>query len=185
MRTGWTRRLVAALMISAMTAAASAAQSPALVAQIVIHADRPGPTYSRQIFGQFAEHLGHGIYGGVWVGKDSPIPNIGGYRKDVVDALKELQVPFIRWPGGCFADEYRWRDGIGPPSKRPVKVNTHWGGVTEPNSFGASEYMGLIGLLGAQSYVSADVGAASPGEVARSEERRVGKECRSRWSPYH
>jgi alpha-N-arabinofuranosidase len=166
MRAGRTVGVFAALLISALTAGATAAQPPTPGAQIVIHADRPGPTYSRQIFGQFAEHLGHGIYGGVWVGKDSSIPNIEGYRKDVVDALKELQVPFIRWPGGCFADEYRWRDGVGQPSKRPVKVNTHWGGVTEPNSFGTSEYMGLVGLLGAQSYVSADVGAASPGEVA-------------------
>ena len=166
MRAEWTRCVVAVLMISSMTAAASAAQPAAPAARIVIHADQPGPTYSRDIFGQFAEHLGHGIYGGVWVGKESPIPNIDGYRKDVVDALKELEVPFVRWPGGCFADEYRWRDGVGQPAKRPVKVNTHWGGVTEPNSFGTSEYMGLIGLLGARSYVSADVGAASPGEVA-------------------
>ena len=165
MRARWARGVCAAVSITAAAAAASA-QPPAPSADIVLHVDKPGPKYSRQIFGQFAEHLGHGIYDGIWVGRSSAIPNVDGYRTDVIAALKELEVPFVRWPGGCFADEYRWRDGIGQPAKRPVKVNTHWGGVTEPNSFGTSEYMGLIGLLGAQSYVSADVGAASPGEVA-------------------
>lgn len=157
---------LAAVLMLAMAPTRSAAQPELASAHITLHADRKGPIYSRQIFGQFAEHLGHGIYGGVWVGKGSPIANVDGYRKDVVDALKELETPFIRWPGGCFADEYRWRDGVGQPDKRPVKVNTHWGGVVEPNSFGTAEYMGLIGLLGAQSYVSANVGAASPAEVA-------------------
>jgi alpha-N-arabinofuranosidase len=160
------RIVLAALLALAMTPSAPAAQPEPPNAHVVLHPEKAGPKYSRQIFGQFAEHLGHGIYGGVWVGQGSPIPNVDGYRKDVVDALKELGTPFIRWPGGCFADEYRWRDGVGPLAKRPVKVNTHWGGVTEPNSFGTGEYMGLINLLGAQSYVSANVGAASPGEVA-------------------
>jgi len=158
-------RVLAALLLAAATATAATAQ-PQQATDIVVHADRPGPRYSRQIFGQFAEHLGHGIYDGIWVGKDSKIPNSDGYRKDVIAALKELQVPFVRWPGGCFADEYHWRDGVGQPAKRPVKVNTHWGGVTEPNSFGTNEYMGLISLIGADSYVSANVGAASPSEVA-------------------
>ena len=95
-------------------------------AEMVVHADQPGPQIKREIFGQFAEHLGHGVYGGIWVGPKSPIPNVRGYRKDVVDALRDLSVPFVRWPGGCFADEYHWRDGVGPAAKRPVKINTWW-----------------------------------------------------------
>ncbi|HWI87088.1 MAG TPA: alpha-L-arabinofuranosidase C-terminal domain-containing protein [Sphingomonas sp.] len=143
---------------------AQAAPSP--TADVVIRADQPGPEVSRNIFGQFAEHLGHGIYGGIWVGPKSPIPNVGGYRKDVVDALKELSVPFVRWPGGCFADEYHWRDGVGPAGKRPVKVNTWWGGVTEDNSFGTHEYMGFLDLIGAEAYISGNVGNAPPREMA-------------------
>jgi alpha-N-arabinofuranosidase len=135
-------------------------------ADIVIHADRPGPEINRRIFGQFAEHLGHGIYDGIWVGPKSKIPNTRGYRNDVVAALKDLSVPFVRWPGGCFADEYHWRDGVGPTSKRPVKVNTWWGGVTEDNSFGTHEYFGLLDLLGAESYISGNVGNAPPREMA-------------------
>src|ERR1700755_2559919 len=104
--------------------------------QGIVHADQPGATISRYLFGQFAEHLGFGIYGGIWVGEDSRIPNVHGYRTDVVDALKRLQVPVVRWPGGCFADEYHWREGVGPRDKRPVRVNTHWGGVGESNAFG-------------------------------------------------
>ena len=96
---------------------------------LTVNADQPGPVINKNIYGQFAEHLGHGIYEGIWVGEKSRIPNTNGFRKDVVAALKDLQVPLIRWPGGCFADEYHWRDGIGPRNKRPVKVNTNWGGV--------------------------------------------------------
>ena len=113
----------------------------------------------RRIYGQFAEHLGHGIYGGVWVGEKSPIPNIHGYRKDVLEALKAIQVPVIRWPGGCFADLYDWRDGIGPRGKRPARINVHWGGVTEDNSFGTHEFMDFSELVGADAYVSLNVGS--------------------------
>ncbi|HMI20505.1 MAG TPA: alpha-L-arabinofuranosidase C-terminal domain-containing protein [Sphingomonas sp.] len=126
----------------------------------------PGPQINRQIFGQFAEHLGHGIYGGIWVGPKSKIANVHGYRKDVVDALKDLSVPFVRWPGGCFADEYHWRDGVGPAGKRPVKVNTWWGGVTEDNSFGTHEYFGFLDQIGAEAYISGNVGNAPPREMA-------------------
>src|ERR1700712_4032098 len=125
---------------------------------MTIHGDQPGAHVNRQIFSQFAEHLGHGIYGGIWVGRGSKIPNVDGYRRDVLDALRELKVPAIRWPGGCFADEYHWRDGIGPAAKRPVKINTHWGSVAETNAFGTHEYMGLLERLGAQAYVSGNVG---------------------------
>ena len=95
-----------------------AQQAPAPTASVVIHADQPGPTIDRHIYGQFAEHLGRGIYEGVWVGEHSPIPNTRGFRNDVVAALRDLHVPVVRWPGGCFADEYHWRDGIGPRAKR-------------------------------------------------------------------
>jgi alpha-N-arabinofuranosidase len=135
-------------------------------ATVTLHGDQPGPKFNRQIFGQFAEHLGHGIYDGIWVGEKSAIPNDHGYRTDVLDALRQIKVPLVRWPGGCFGDEYRWRDGIGPRGKRPVKVNTNWGGVNEDNSFGTNEYMGLIDRLGAEAYVSINVGSAAPGEAA-------------------
>src|SRR6187402_2457183 len=150
----------------ALTLAPMAQAATPETADIVVHADKAGPQINRQIFGQFAEHLGHGIYGGIWVGPKSRIPNVRGYRKDVVDALKDLSVPFVRWPGGCFADEYHWRDGVGPAAKRPVKVNTWWGGVTEDNSFGTHEYFGLLDLIGAESYISGNVGNAPPREMA-------------------
>ena len=139
---------------------------PAASAQLVVHADRPGPTYDRRIFTQFAEHLGTGIYGGLWVGETSKIPNTRGFRNDVVGALKRLGVPVVRWPGGCFADEYHWRDGIGPRAKRPVKINTHWGGVTEPNTVGTHEFFDLVGQIGAEAYVAGNVGNGTPQEMA-------------------
>jgi len=116
--------LTLALAVAAVPASALA--QPASVAMTVA-ADGTGPTIERDIFGQFAENLGTGIYGGVWVGEDSPIPNVRGIRSDVVQALKELKVPSVRWPGGCFADEYHWRDGVGPRAKRAVTVNGSWG----------------------------------------------------------
>lgn len=125
-----------------------------------------GPVYHKEIFTQFAEHLGTGIYGGLWVGDDKSIPNTNGFRNDVVKALRDLSVPVIRWPGGCFADEYHWREGIGDPAKRPVKVNTHWGGVTEPNRVGTHEFFELTRQVGAQAYVAGNVGNGSPQEMA-------------------
>ncbi len=105
------------------------AQAPAsaagLPASALLHADQPGPAVNKNIYGHFAEHLGRGIYEGIWVGPDSPIPNTRGIRNDVVAALKELSIPVLRWPGGCFADEYHWKDGIGPREKRPSMINTH------------------------------------------------------------
>ena len=122
--------------------AAVAAATP--VATLVIHADRPGPIVDRHIFGQFAEHLGTGIYGGVWVGPGSTIPNTRGYRTDVVAALRAIHVPVVRWPGGCFADEYNWREGIGPRERRPVKINTHWGGVTGTQQLWHARVHGIL-----------------------------------------
>jgi len=131
-----------------------------------IDAAQAGPVIHRNVYGQFAEHLGTGIYEGMWVGPQSKIPNVRGWRKDVIGALKDLKVPLVRWPGGCFADEYHWRDGIGPRHKRPVKVNTHWGGVAEDNAVGTHEFFDLVEQLGAEAYVNGNLGTGSAQEMA-------------------
>jgi alpha-N-arabinofuranosidase len=161
------RWLVLTTAAIALCLAAVAARGATIEAQGTLHADKPGAVISRYIFGQFAEHLGFGIYGGIWVGEDSRIPNTNGYRNDVVAALKRLEVPVVRWPGGCFADEYHWREGIGPRDKRPVRVNTHWGGVEETNAFGTHEFMNFAELIGADAYVSGNVGDGTPEEMAQ------------------
>ncbi|TPG42522.1 alpha-N-arabinofuranosidase [Sphingomonas koreensis] len=127
----------------------------------------PGARIEPAVQGQFAEMLGRGIYGGLWVGADSKIPNTNSYRNDVLAALKALHVPVIRWPGGCFADEYDWRDGIGPRAQRPVRINTHWGGVTDDNSFGTNEFMNYTELLGADAYVAGNMGSMAPRDMAQ------------------
>ncbi len=152
------------LTLAVASVQALAWQSPS--ADLTIRADQSGPQVNRQLFGQFAEHLGAGIYGGIWVGEDSKIPNTRGYRNDVLQALRDLKVPVIRWPGGCFADEYNWREGVGPRAKRPVKINTHWGGVTEPNTFGTHEFLDFAELLDTEAYISGNVGSGSPRELA-------------------
>ena len=111
----------------------------------------PGAKIDKAIYGHFAEHLGHCIYGGIYVGENSPIPNTKGFRLDVVGALKDLKVPLVRWPGGCFADTYHWKDGIGPKADRPSIINVHWGGVTEDNSFGTHEFLDFCELIGCRS----------------------------------
>lgn len=136
-------------------------------ATLTVHADRPGDIISKEIYGQFAEHLGTCIYGGLWVGEDSSIPNTNGYRNDVLEALKKLKVPVLRWPGGCFADEYHWMDGIGPKENRPRMVNNNWGGTVEDNSFGTHEFLNLCELLGCEPYVSGNVGSGSMEEMAK------------------
>lgn len=161
------RRTAAALLLGASALAGTAhADTGGKPTSATIHADKPGPVYDRRIFTQFAEHLGTGIYGGLWVGKDSKIPNTNGFRNDVIAALRDLSVPVIRWPGGCFADEYHWREGVGQQSQRPVKVNTHWGGVTEPNAVGTHEFFELVRQVGAEAYISGNVGNGSPQEMA-------------------
>ena len=131
--------------------------------QLSIDTAKPGPKIDRNIFGQFAEHLGYGVYEGIWVGSDSKIPNTRGIRNDVVAALKALKVPNVRWPGGCFADEYHWRKGIG---SRAVTLNPNWGGVVEPNTFGTHEFMDFIDQIGSQAYLSINVGSGTPQEAA-------------------
>jgi alpha-L-arabinofuranosidase len=133
-------------------------------ATLAIRLDQPRSVINRNIYGQFAEHLGRLIYEGLWVGEASPIPNTRGLRNDVVAALKELDVPVLRWPGGCFADEYHWRDGIGPRDRRPRRPNASWGGV-DTNAFGTHEFMDLCEMLGAEAYINGNVGSGTPQEI--------------------
>jgi alpha-N-arabinofuranosidase len=131
-----------------------------------IDASKAGAKIDRNLFGQFAENLGHGLYEGIWVGPDSAIPNTRGIRNDVVTALRALNVPNVRWPGGCFGDEYHWRKGVGPAGQRPATLNSSWGGVVDDNSFGTGEFMDFIQQIGSQAYVSINVGSGSPQEAA-------------------
>ncbi len=136
-------------------------------AGLVIRADKGVDVIHPNVYGQFAEHLGNCIYGGIWVGKESSIPNTDGYRNDVMGALKALKIPNLRWPGGCFADEYHWMDGIGPKENRPKMINTNWGGVVEDNSFGTHEFLNFCELIGTQAYISANVGSGTVEELAK------------------
>ena len=129
--------------------------------KLVIHADEGKETINRNIYGHFSEHLGRCIYGGFWVGEDSAIPNTRGIRNDVVEALRRMKIPVLRWPGGCFADEYHWKDGIGPRDQRPTMVNTHWGGVTENNHFGTHEFLDLCEQLDCEPYICGNVGSGT------------------------
>ncbi len=134
---------------------------------LIVNTDLGRDTISRHIYGHFSEHLGHCIYGGFYVGEiNTAIPNIHGVRTDVIDALKALKIPNLRWPGGCFADTYHWKDGIGPKSARPSMVNTWWGGVTEDNSFGTHDFLDMCELLGAEPYLSANVGSGTVQELS-------------------
>ena len=118
------------------------------------------------IYGHFAEHLGRCIYEGLYVGEDSDIPNVNGMRTDVVEALKDMKIPVLRWPGGCFADEYHWKDGIGPKESRKKMINTHWGGVLEDNSFGTHEFFELCEQLGCKTYVNGNLGSGTVSEMS-------------------
>lgn len=133
---------------------------------ISIFTNQASTKINKEIYGHFSEHLGTCIYGGIYVGENSDIPNINGYRTDVVEALKEMKVPVLRWPGGCFADTYHWKDGIGPKEKRPSIVNVHWGGVTEDNSFGTHEFLNFCELIDAEPYLSINVGTGTVQEAA-------------------
>jgi alpha-N-arabinofuranosidase len=161
------RLLTSILLTGALTTplAWGADDSVATTNKLIIHADQANDTISRNIYGHFSEHLGRCIYEGIWVGEDSPIPNTRGIRKDVVAALKQIKVPVLRWPGGCFADEYHWKDGIGPRSQRPAMINTHWGGVVENNHFGTHEFLDLCKQLGCEPYICGNVGSGSVQEM--------------------
>ncbi|MDF1559007.1 MAG: alpha-N-arabinofuranosidase [Bacteroidales bacterium] len=156
------------LILSALAYSASAQSGEKSgQANIIISTDLGTQTISRHIYGHFSEHLGHCIYGGYWVGEDAAIPNTRGIRNDVVEALRKTQIPNLRWPGGCFADEYHWMDGIGPREQRPKMVNTHWGGVTEDNSFGTHEFLDLCEQLGAEPVICGNVGSGSVEEMSK------------------
>lgn len=157
------RNFLPAILLAVITLPAFSQQK----ATAVVNADQGTFKINRHIYGHFAEHLGRCIYGGIWVGENSKIPNINGYRTDVVEALKRIQIPNLRWPGGCFADEYHWMDGIGPRDKRPKMINTHWGGVVEDNSFGTHEFMNLCELIGTEPYVCGNVGSGSVEEMSK------------------
>ena len=133
---------------------------------IIVNVDLGKTKISKYIYGHFSEHLGHCIYGGIWVGEASPIPNTRGIRNDVIEALREINPPVLRWPGGCFADFYRWKDGIGPRDQRPSIINSSWGSVTEDNSFGTHEFLDFCSLIGAEPYICINVGSGTVQEAA-------------------
>lgn len=157
------KTLISLVAVSAVSMAAFADNKAA----VELFPSEESPIIQKEIYGQFAEHLGSCIYGGLWVGQDSDIPNTEGYRTDVLQALRELHVPVLRWPGGCFADEYHWMDGIGPRENRPRMVNTNWGGTIEDNSFGTNEFFNLCELLGCEPYLSGNVGSGTVEELAK------------------
>jgi alpha-N-arabinofuranosidase len=136
------------------------------MAKLFINESNKKGHINAEIYGHFAEHLGRCIYGGIYVGENSPIPNTNGMRNDVVEALKEIKVPVLRWPGGCFADEYHWKDGIGPKANRKKMINTHWGGVVEDNSFGTHEFMELCEQLGCKTYINGNLGSGTVAEMS-------------------
>lgn len=158
----WRRALLVTLILAVLGPIAPASQLDKV--KLSVDVSKTGPKIDRNLFGQFAEHLGYGVYEGIWVGPDSKIPNTRGIRNDVVDALKAIRVPNVRWPGGCFADEYHWRKGIGP--QRVVTLNPNWGGVIEPNTFGTHEFMDFLERIGAEAFLSVNVGSGTPQEAA-------------------
>lgn len=134
--------------------------------KLVINPAKKQSKINKEIYGHFSEHLGRCIYEGIYVGEDSPIPNKNGMRTDVVEALKNIKIPVLRWPGGCFADEYHWKDGIGPKETRKKMINTHWGGVVEDNSFGTHEFFELCEQLGCEAYVNGNLGSGTVQEMS-------------------
>jgi alpha-N-arabinofuranosidase len=160
------KTFVASCWLACSLATAASAAEP-VQARLVVESETAGPRIDPDIYGQFAEQLGAGIYGGIWVGPESPIPNTRGWRNDVVQALRQLGVPVVRWPGGCFADDYDWRDGIGDPAKRPVRLNRWWGGVPESNRVGTHEFMDLAEQIGAEVVIAANMGSGTPREMSQ------------------
>lgn len=134
--------------------------------KIVVNALNRKSRINRNIYGNFSEHLGRCIYNGLFVGEDSRIPNVNGMRTDVVEALKQIRLPVLRWPGGCFADEYHWKDGVGPRESRKKMINTHWGGVVEDNSFGTHEFLEFCRQVGCEPYINGNVGSGTVQEMS-------------------
>ena len=135
------------------------------MSQYIINTHNMKSEINKDIYGHFAEHLGRCVYEGIWVGEDSPIANTKGIRNDVVEALKNINIPVLRWPGGCFADTYHWKDGIGDREKRKKIINVHWGGSIEDNSFGTHEFMELCDQLGCEAYINGNVGSGTVQEM--------------------
>ncbi len=175
---------VAVAAVIAMTMLSGVSAAEPVPARLTVGAEPAGPRIEPTIYGHFVEHAGRGVYEGLWVGPESPIPNTRGWRNDVVAALRQVGVPVMRWPGGCFADDYDWRDGIGDPTKRPVRLNRWWGG-TEDNRVGTHEFMDLAEQIGSEVYIAANMGSMPPramshwleymtegGRTALAEERR-------------
>jgi alpha-N-arabinofuranosidase len=158
-------KLYALILIFTISVSMAISQEPVNTATIDV--SKMKYRISKNIYGHFSEHLGHCIYGGFWVGENSAIPNVRGIRTDVVEALKHIKAPALRWPGGCFADEYHWKDGIGPRPQRPTMINTNWGGVTEDNSFGTHEFMDLCEQIGCEPYVSGNLGSGTVQELSQ------------------
>jgi alpha-N-arabinofuranosidase len=158
------KKILLFLFIITFCSQTSFAQKETTVLTIINTAN--APTINKNIYGHFAEHLGRCIYGGFFVGDTSKIPNTAGVRNDIIDALKKLKIPNLRWPGGCFADTYHWKDGIGPKENRPTIVNQWWGGTTEDNSFGTHDFLNLCETLGAEPYLSGNVGSGTVQEMA-------------------
>lgn len=154
------------VLLFALTLSSSFVLAQNKVTVVTLQNTKESPTISKHIYGHFAEHLGRSIYGGFFVGDTSKIPNTNGVRNDIIKALKELQIPNLRWPGGCFADTYHWKDGIGPKEQRPTIVNKWWGGTTEDNSFGTHDFLNLCEALGAEPYLSGNVGSGTVQELA-------------------
>ena len=136
-------------------------------ATLTVRTDAPIGTISPRLYGHFAEHLGRCCYGGLWVGADNQeIPHQDGFRSDVLAALKAMPVPMLRWPGGCYADHYHWRDGIGPAAERNVRLGMSCGlQVEDDNSLGTHEFLRFCQLLGAEPYLAGNVGSGTPQEL--------------------
>jgi alpha-N-arabinofuranosidase len=143
------------------------AQESRVANRMIVYLDSGKTIISKHIYGHFSEHLGRCIYDGIWVGKESKIPNTNGVRNDIAEALKKIKVPNLRWPGGCFADEYHWMDGIGDADKRPRMVNSNWGGTVEDNSFGTHEFLNFCEMISTEPYLSANVGSGTVEEMAK------------------
>ena len=156
---------VVMMLVGSACATTTLTQDGAETSKLLVHVDQGKETIAPEIYGHFAEHLGRCVYEGFWVGPDSEIPNVRGIRTDVVEALKVMKVPVLRWPGGCFADEYHWKEGVGPREKRRTMINTHWGMVEDDHAFGTHEFMDLCEMLGCEAYIAGNVGSGTVEEL--------------------
>jgi alpha-N-arabinofuranosidase len=136
------------------------------MSKLIVNANKKGEKINREIYGHFSEHLGRCIYDGLYAGENSSIPNVRGMRTDIIEALKKIKLPVLRWPGGCFADEYHWKDGIGPKEKREKMINTHWGGAVEDNSFGTHEFLDFCEQIGCEPYINGNLGSGTVQEMS-------------------